>query len=74
MPYKDKDKAREYAREAMRRKRQGITRAAQDVIPNVIPALRAYSKDEQTSVRMTKKQAEKREVLEMLKKRYDYRG
>ena len=34
MPYKDKTKAKEYAKDAMRRKRQGITSGVIPVIPS----------------------------------------
>jgi len=47
MPYKDIRKARRFAREAMRRKRMGITSAdikqIQNVIPDVIPKLPWYA-------------------------------
>ena len=47
MPYKDIRKARRFAREAMRRKRMGITSAdikqIQNVIPDVRPKLPWYA-------------------------------
>jgi len=62
---------KEYQRDYMRRKR--AVRPNEDVRPLLDPSVRPYSKEEQLSVKASKKQANKEATFNKLKARYDVR-